>query len=1005
MKKIFKPTCLVFLVLFCKWTMAQNKQVTGTLTDSSGVGIAGATIQEKKTKSFTTTDAGGRFNMQVPDNAVLLVSAVGFQPQEISTSGKSELGILLKKSSVSLDEVVVTALGVKRSKRNLTYSTQELKGETLTQAKEPNLVNAMAGKVSGVQITSSSGTAGASSRIVIRGATSVFGNNQALFVVDGVPINNDETGTGGAAGAGTNRVADIDPAIIENITVLKGAAATALYGSSGAKGVVMVTTKAGAAEKKPVINLTSELSFEKALLPERQSKYGQGVDGVFANGNEQKTSASWGPLMDTLRINGALAPVYDPWESFLRKGVTTNNTISVSGGGATSGYFLSYSHFDQQGVVPINDFQRHSVFAKYNTKIYKNLSSTFQLGYTSSNQTRLPEGWVNGPLFVLMGQPISWDPNPVLNPDGSQRLYRFSRNPPLWTVNNMKNDANVNRFIPVVTLNYTPTNWLTITERAGADIFTEQNNYFTAPSPALGPADSEDPNASGFIRNANTNFRQFNNDLIINAHKEFNKFDVNVLLGNNIYSNYSQYMTITGSKLTIGDFYNVSSAKDIKGSEAYYKQRKVGFYAQANVEYNKLLALSVTGRYDGSSVLSKDKQFYPYGSAALSFIFSELLPKSSSSFLNFGKVRVSYATVGNDGVGAYQLGTPYILASRISGAFPFQGQPGFLLSQTLGNPTLQNERLNEFEVGLETKFFNNRIGLEASYFYRKSLDGIIPGVAISGATGYSGTTVNSASIENKGIEVLLNASPVRSRNFSWDVTLNFTSIRNKVLALSQGLDQLGRLVVGQPYNIFYGDKYARTADGKLLVNDAGQPFADGQGIVGNANPDWLGGINNSFRYKQFSLDVFFDVKKGGDLWNGVDSYGDFYGTSKATENREPIVLDGISTVDNKPNTVAIRAQDYYRNNRLYEAFIQDGSYIKLRTASLSYRLKPSLLERTFIKSASFTVTGRNLWIHSPNFTGADPEVSSWGTGNGDVGVYAFSSPTSRSVNFSLKLGF
>jgi hypothetical protein len=225
------------------------------------------------------------------------------------------------------------------------------------------------------------------------------------------------------------------------------------------------------------------------------------------------------------------------------------------------------------------------------------------------------------------------------------------------------------------------------------------------------------------------------------------------------------------------------------------------------------------------------------------------------------------------------------------------------------------------------------------------------------------------------------------------------------LQLYPGLDQLGRLIVGQPYNIFYGDKYARNAEGKLLVDAAGHPYTDGQGIVGDANPDWLGGLNNSFRYKQFSLDIFFDVKKGGDVYNGVDSYGDFYGTSKATENREDMVLDAVSAVDGKPNTIAIRAQDYYRNDRRYEALIQDGSYIKLRTASLTYWVNPSLLKGKFIKTASLSVTGRNLWIYSPHFTGADPEVSSWGTGNGDVGVYAFSTPTSRSVNFSLRLGF
>src|SRR5918993_2594141 len=269
MKRSFKPISLVLFLFICQLTIAQNKQVTGKCMDSSGTAIAGATIQEKKTKSTTTSDKEGNFKMQVAENSTLVISAVGYLPEEFSLTGKTNLEAVLTKNNVALAEVVVTALGVKRDKRNLTYSTQELKGEVLTQTKEANLVNAMAGKVSGVQITSSSGTAGASSRIVIRGATSVFGNNQALFVVDGIPVNNDETGTGGAAGAGTNRVADIDPAIIENITVLKGAAATALYGSSGAKGVVMVTTKGGAMDKKPLINFSSDLSFEDALLPER----------------------------------------------------------------------------------------------------------------------------------------------------------------------------------------------------------------------------------------------------------------------------------------------------------------------------------------------------------------------------------------------------------------------------------------------------------------------------------------------------------------------------------------------------------------------------------------------------------------------------------------------------------------------------------------------------------------------------------------------------------------
>jgi len=281
MRKSSKLIGLIFFVLVCQLTMAQNKMVTGKLTDSLGKGLPGATIQEKKTRHAITTDKDGNFQIPITNDGVLIISAVGYQSQEFSTAGKSDVNIVLQPNTVGLSEVVVTALGVKREKRNLTYSTQELKGEVLTNSKEPNLVNAMAGKVSGVQITSSAGTAGASSRIVIRGATSATGDNQALFVIDGVPINNDETATGGAAGAGTNRVSDIDPATIENITVLKGAAATALYGSSGAKGVVMITTKGGAIDKKPSITFSSELSFEKAIIHDRQTKYGQGINGIL----------------------------------------------------------------------------------------------------------------------------------------------------------------------------------------------------------------------------------------------------------------------------------------------------------------------------------------------------------------------------------------------------------------------------------------------------------------------------------------------------------------------------------------------------------------------------------------------------------------------------------------------------------------------------------------------------------------------------------------------------
>lgn len=998
-----KKRSLLFslIVLLGLHAIGQTKKVTGKVLDSAGHALPGVSVRIKNVTGGTSTGNDGMFSLNVKDKETLVFTAVGYAQQEILPGDHSYLEIVLFQRNRAMEEVVVTALGVKRDKRNLTFSSQEIKGDELVRAKEPNIVNAMAGKVSGVQITSSSGTPGASVRVVIRGATSPTLNNQALFVVDGVPINNDETSNiaSGAAGAGSSRIVDIDPNIIDNINVLKGAAATALYGSAGARGVVIITTKSGGLDRKPVIALSSDLSFEHAILPKRQWKYGQGTGGVFYDGEANKTSQSWGPLMDTLKINGAPAPRYNPYSSFFRTGVTTNSTISISGGGNNSSYFMSYSYLDQQGIVPKNELKRNSLFFKYTTRIHKDLSTTFQIGYSNSAQDRLPEGQSNGPLYVLLVQPISWNPYPVLNPDGSQRLYRYSRNPPLWDLDNVHNNSKVNRFIPVFTANYTPSSWLTVTERIGADIFAEQDKYTESPSPAI--------SLKGKILEQNINFRQFNHDLIINANKEVGKFNLNLLIGNNLISTYDQTYNISGIGINIDNFSNVSATGAISGSETHSLQRKVGFYSQANIEYNKFLVLSLTGRYDGSSVLATNKNYYPYGSAATSFIFSELLPDRLKEAISFGKIRLSYASVGNDAVGPYSLTTPFALQYRNGVAYPFQGQSGFLLNQTLGNPTLQNERLNEYEGGLEARFLHNRIGIEGSYFSRKSNHGIIPGVSISNATGYTGTTVNTASVENKGFELLLNATPVKTRDFSWDLTLNFTRIRSKVLAIYPGLNQLGRLIVGQPYNIFYGNRYQRDpATGQLMIDASGLPVvAETQGVVGNANPDWLAGLTNTFRYKGFTLSFFFDMKKGGDVQNEVEGLAYFYGTSKATENRDPLVIKGISVVDNKPNTVAVKAQTYYQS-RQYESSIQDGTYVKLRNLTLAYELRPSLLNKTPFKSVTVAATGRNLWIYSPHFTGADPEAGSYGTNdNGNQAIYSFSTPTSRSVNFTLKLSF
>ncbi|ACU57903.1 SusC/RagA family TonB-linked outer membrane protein [Chitinophaga pinensis] len=1009
-RNVFHLLALLAGLLIYSSAIAQTRGIDGTVTDEKKQPISFASVIIKGTSKGTTTAQDGSFKLEVSPNAILIIRAVGYNLQEIPVNGEQHFNISLTENASDLNEVVVTALGVKKEKRNLTFSAQEVKSDEVLRAKEPNVLNALTGKVAGVQITSSSGMPGSSARIVIRGITSISGENQALFVMDGVPINNDESGGTYNGGSGTNRLADIDPSTIESINVLKGAAATALYGSAGARGVVLVTTRKGAAGRKPVVTLSSGLSFEKTIFPDRQYLYAQGDKGVFYDGESMKSSTSWGPRMDTLTVNGQKIKAHNPLEEFFRTGVTSNSTVSVSGGGSTSNYFMSYSYFDQKGTIPVTSYKRHSVFTKYNAQIIDKLNATFQLTYSTANNKKVPEGYgLESPLWTIFTAPVSYDLKPALNPDGSQRLYRYSRNNPYWVLDNVLNTTVVNRFLPVFTFVYTPFEWLSVTERAGADIYTDQQTYHVNTNDIT--------YATGLTYYNNKNFRQFNHDFIVQLRQQFNNTNVSLLLGNNVYSEHGDFMTALGLGLAKPGYYNMASASSITYTGTEYLRRKTGFYAQAEVDYNRMLVLSLTGRYDGSSVLSSENRYYPYGSVAGGFIFSELFKDKLKDVINFGKVRASFASVGNDNVKPYATTTPYyqaVIYGDVSSnlTFPYNGQNGFLISSALGNPNLKNELQKEYELGLEMKMFKSRVGLEASYFNRRMTQGIVENISLANSTGYASTTINSAKMSTKGIEVLLNVTPVTTKDFSWDITINYTKLKQKVEEISPDLDQtsIGSIYAkkGEPWGLIFGTKYARTADGQLRINEAGLPYASGEfDVVGNITPDWIGGITNQLRYKQFNLSFFFDTKQGGDILNSDDGYGLYYGSSKQTEKREDRVVPGVSDANNAPNKQVVTGQAYFQQiSGITEAFIQHASYIKLRNVSLSYTFRKGATARTPFKDASIVLTGRNLWIHKDKtFTGGDPEVNSWGAGNGGLGVYTFSAPTARSFDCTLKFTF
>ncbi|QHS61361.1 SusC/RagA family TonB-linked outer membrane protein [Chitinophaga agri] len=1010
-RNVFHLLALLAGLLLYSSIFAQTRGVEGTVTDEKKQPVSFASVIVKGTSKGTTTAQDGSFKLDVSPNAILVIRAVGYTVKEIPIGNEQHFNITLTENASDLNEVVVTALGVRKEKRNLTFSAQEVKSDEILRAREPNVLNALTGKVAGVQITSSSGMPGSSSRIVIRGITSISGENQALFVMDGVPINNDESGGTYNGGSGTNRLADIDPATIESINVLKGAAATALYGSAGARGVILITTKRGSAGRKPTVSISSGLSFEKTIYPDRQYLYAQGDKGVFFDGDTRKSSTSWGPRMDTLTANGQKVKAHHPLDEFFRTGVTSNSTVSVSGGGPTSNYFMSYSYFDQKGTIPNTSYARHSAFAKFSTQILENLNATFQMTYSTANNKKMPEGYgLESPLWTVFSAPVSYDLKPALNPDGSQRLYRYSRNNPYWVLDNVLNTTVVNRFLPVFTFVYTPFDWLSVTERAGADIYTDQQNYHVNMNDIT--------YATGLTYNTNKNFRQFNHDFIVQLRKQFDKTNVSLMLGNNVYSEHGDFMTVLGLGLAKAGYYNMASASAITYTGTEYLRRKIGFYAQAEVDYNRMLVLSLTGRYDGSSVLSRDNAYYPYGSVAGGFIFSELFRDDRlKKAINFGKIRASYATVGNDNVKPYATTTPYYQATIYGDVssnltFPYNGQNGFLINTAVGNPNLKNELQKEYELGLEMKMFESRIGLEASYFNRHMSQGIVENISLANSTGYASTTINSAKMSTKGVEILLNLTPVKTKDFSWDMTINYTKLKQRVEQVSDKLGQtsIGGIYAknGEPWGLLFGTKYARTADGQLRINDAGLPYASGEfEAVGNITPDWIGGITNQFRYKQFNLSFFFDTKQGGDVLNSDDGYGLYYGTSKQTENRADRVVAGVSDATGAPNKQVVTGQAYFQQiSGITEAFIQHASYIKLRNVSLSYTFSKGASRRIPFKDAAIVLTGRNLWIHKDkSFTGGDPEVNSWGAGNGGLGVYTFSAPTSRSFDCTLKFTF
>lgn len=1008
---------------------AQTKQVTGTVvSQNDNIPLQGVTVINRNSNQSTQTDARGSFSISAASGETLVFSYVGYELQEVKPGNRTVLTISLQQSGASMNEVVVTAMGIKKEKKALGYSVQEIKSEELLKNKDANLINSLNGKIAGVNVTNSGGAPGASASIVIRGGTSLERDNQPLFVIDGMPIDN-STGQGdnsafdGSVNMSTtnsNRAMDINPEDIESISVLKGPAAAALYGLRAAAGAIVITTKKGK-EGTVSVNVNSRfMSNWVNKLPEQQSTYKQGsyYNGTYTG----ETTMSWGDKF------GAGETVYNNMEDFFKTAYAYDNSFNVSGGNRNGNFYLSASNLNQSGVVPTTDFVRSTLRFNGEQK-----AGIFTFGVnssyskSSSHKTLTGSGLWGSRGSGYMESIVAWPRNDNMqnwqNEDGSRRrlltniAVEDDVDNPYWIVNKNPQTDKTNRIVGNAYVSAKISDWMDATYRLGIDNYQTQFSSLTSPGSGVKVAWQ-----NGMLSETDRNYNYVNSNLMFNFHKTFKTdWDANATVGTTSEDTYVRSVSARAENFTIPTFVSLNNARheDQYLSQGVTRKRLVGVYGDFRLGYRNIAYLSVTGRNDFSSTLPKQNRSFFYPSFSGSFVFTELLPKSST--LSFGKLRASWAKVGKDAP-PYQTNT-YLFGPELT----IGG--GFRNSWTRGNDLLKPETTTSTEFGTELRFLKNRLGLDVTYYINRSFDQILQ-PRVSNATAYILSYVNTGEIENQGIEVAVNATPVKRKLFNWDVMLNVSHNKGVVKELPGALPilyvtdvQVGNAKAasfnGGNFMGLSGSTWQRDKEGNLLLDwNTGYPLTSALQTtpVGNREPKLIGGLNNSFSYKGWNFSFLTDFRVGGDVYNGTEYLLTAYGLSKTTENRgSTITFTGMSL---NPATAKYEAvtknvvatekyyRDFYLNNAPF--FIEEVNWLRLRSASLAYTLPNELLRKTSVlKGATITATGTNL-ILLTNYSGMDPETSAAGAGvigSGSVGIDYAGVPATAGFALGLNLKF
>ena len=1023
----------------------QSNKVIGTVKDEFGP-VIGASVVEKGTSNGVVTDLNGKFSLNVKPGATLIISFVGYKQQEVK-AGNVPLNIVLEEDSKMLGEVVVTALGIKRERKALGYGVAEVQGEALTKAKETNVINSMAGRVPGLVVTQTAGGASGSSRVILRGSTEMTGNNQPLYVIDGVPLDNTNFGSAGTYGGFDlgDGISSVNPDDIESMSVLKGPAASALYGSRASHGVILITTKKANKDKISVeYNGTMTFDTQLAKWDDVQQIYGMGSNGTYPINAVSNTNMNWGAKADGTNMlkyfDGVERPyliVPDNTSQFFRTGFTATNSAIIGVNNGKTGIRFTYTDMRNKDIVPKTHMSRDIFNLRANTTAGK-----FDLDF-SANYTR--EDVKNRPALGdsksnigknLMTLATTYDQEWLKTYQDANGEYSnwngmdpYNVNP-YWDVYKNSNNSKKDQFRFNGKVVWNITQHLKIQGTAGAEL-----NWFTF-------EDYKAPTTpgyeSGYLQNNNFRNRMYNFELLALYNNSWGDFDFNATLGGNLYKVNNQTIVTTAKDMKIRDVVALMSFNEVSVEPYSYRKQINSVYGAVNLGWKHMLYFDATLRGDQSSTLPISNNMYIYPSFSGSFVFSELLKLGDK--LPYGKVRMSWAQVGSD-TDPYQLGLVYTKSK-----FAYPGYTiGYISNGTIPNKDLKPTKTNSFEMGLELKFLKNRIGLDFTYYSQLSKNQIM-GMASSSTSGYGYRLINAGEIENKGVEIALNTRPIQTKDFSWDLNFNFSKNSNKVKKLVDDMDmfELEKATwldvqvaakVGENFGSIVGPDFQRNENGDILIDPStGLPMYDKSNhVLGNASWDWTGGVYTNFSYKNISLSAVFDVKVGADLYSMSARAAHETGKSMATlEGREAwykseearqaagyakdspdwiptggFIAPGV--IDNgdgtyRENDIVINPEKYWMSvcRNAPSMFIYDNSYVKCREITLSYTLPKAWLKNV-VDGLTISFVARNPFIVWKNIPNIDPD-SNYNNTTG-MGMEYGSLPSRKSYGFNVNVKF